>query len=450
MGLTRRSGHTLLACVLLAALATPTPAWSRAQGALDTVPARSAAAPTAVPYDANPAVAEVQRALDAAEDSATSASRRALDASASAERARVLSEQTRARAEALTAQSAAADAELVSTSARVGASAAVLYRSTTGGPLVARVLASADPDSLLLRLDLLERITEASAREAGEARSSADVAASLRTQAEQARVDADRQAAEAATTAASARAEADGETAAVAAAQEQLDDLFARLAALRETTVAQERAARLAAQTAVQAAEPGGATGGPARPAPGGSTTGAGASGSGSNGSGSSGSGPGGSASNGASAGGSGSAGGASSGAGSTGGSGSSGGSATAPPTGGSGGGGASAPAGPVMTPAQAQSHARGAIGAYGWGDDQFSCLVSLWNRESGWRVEALNPYSGAYGIPQALPGEKMASAGPDWRTNGATQIAWGLSYISSRYGSPCGAWAHSEKTGWY
>ena len=102
------------------------------------------------------------------------------------------------------------------------------------------------------------------------------------------------------------------------------------------------------------------------------------------------------------------------------------------------------------MSPSEARDYARGALGGYGWGDDQFSCLVSLWNRESGWRADALNPWSGAYGIPQALPGEKMAAAGLDWRTNAATQITWGLSYIKSRYGSPCGAWAHSESTGWY
>jgi hypothetical protein len=102
------------------------------------------------------------------------------------------------------------------------------------------------------------------------------------------------------------------------------------------------------------------------------------------------------------------------------------------------------------MTPDEARANARGQIGGYGWGDDQFSCLNLLWNRESGWRVQAENPWSGAYGIPQALPGEKMASAGLDWRTNGATQISWGLSYIDARYGSPCGAWDHSERNGWY
>jgi hypothetical protein len=85
-----------------------------------------------------------------------------------------------------------------------------------------------------------------------------------------------------------------------------------------------------------------------------------------------------------------------------------------------------------------------------GWSSSQFSCLVSLWNRESGWRYTASNPGSGAYGIPQALPGSKMSSVASDWRTNPVTQIKWGLSYIADRYGTPCGAWGHSQATGWY
>ena len=102
------------------------------------------------------------------------------------------------------------------------------------------------------------------------------------------------------------------------------------------------------------------------------------------------------------------------------------------------------------VDPASAQGIARSMMAAnYGWGDDQFACLVSLWNRESGWRVNAANS-SGAYGIPQALPGSKMASAGADWQTNPATQIAWGLGYIAGRYSNPCGAWGHSESNGWY
>jgi hypothetical protein len=88
-------------------------------------------------------------------------------------------------------------------------------------------------------------------------------------------------------------------------------------------------------------------------------------------------------------------------------------------------------------------------LATYGWAD-QFSCLDSLWQQESGWNVYAENPSSGAYGIPQALPGAKMASAGADWQTDAATQIRWGLSYIRGSYGSPCAAWGHEEADGWY
>lgn len=93
---------------------------------------------------------------------------------------------------------------------------------------------------------------------------------------------------------------------------------------------------------------------------------------------------------------------------------------------------------------------AKGMLGDYGWGADQFSCLEPLWEKESGWNPSAKNPSSGAYGIPQSLPGSKMASAGSDWQTNPATQIEWGLGYIEDRYGSPCGAWGHSQSNGWY
>jgi len=85
-----------------------------------------------------------------------------------------------------------------------------------------------------------------------------------------------------------------------------------------------------------------------------------------------------------------------------------------------------------------------------GWGDAQFTCLVKLWTKESNWRWNATNRSSGAYGIPQSLPGSKMATAGADWRTNPATQIKWGLGYIANRYGTPCGAWAHSVRSNWY
>ena len=100
--------------------------------------------------------------------------------------------------------------------------------------------------------------------------------------------------------------------------------------------------------------------------------------------------------------------------------------------------------------PGSAQAIAFDMVAARGWGQDQFNCLVALWSKESGWRVNAHNASSGAYGIPQALPGNKMASAGADWATNPATQITWGLGYIAGRYGTPCGAWDYSVQKGWY
>ncbi len=93
---------------------------------------------------------------------------------------------------------------------------------------------------------------------------------------------------------------------------------------------------------------------------------------------------------------------------------------------------------------------ARAMLGSFGWSSGQFSCLDPLWEHESRWSVTAANPGSGAFGIPQALPGSRMASAGPDWQTSAATQITWGLRYIRDTYGSPCAAWSHEQATGWY
>ncbi|MHA7276609.1 coiled-coil domain-containing protein [Arthrobacter sp. Hz1] len=108
------------------------------------------------------------------------------------------------------------------------------------------------------------------------------------------------------------------------------------------------------------------------------------------------------------------------------------------------------APAPIVDDPAGAQAYASSRLSSFGWGDGEFQCLVDLWNKESRWLTSANNPSSGAYGIPQSLPGSKMGSAGADWRTNYRTQIEWGLGYISGRYGSPCAAWQHSQRVGWY
>jgi uncharacterized protein YabE (DUF348 family) len=103
-----------------------------------------------------------------------------------------------------------------------------------------------------------------------------------------------------------------------------------------------------------------------------------------------------------------------------------------------------------AVEPGSAQAIAKQMLAQRGW-SSQMGCLIEMWNHESGWRTTAENPGSGAYGIPQALPGTKMASAGADWRTSARTQIKWGLDYIADRYGDPCGAWSTWQAHGgWY
>lgn len=102
-------------------------------------------------------------------------------------------------------------------------------------------------------------------------------------------------------------------------------------------------------------------------------------------------------------------------------------------------------------TPAQNKELARRlARDLYGWGDEQFTCYNDVIMRESRWITTADNPTSSAYGIPQALPGKRMASEGADWLTNPATQIKWGLKYVKERYGTPCKAWSFKRANGWY
>lgn len=114
-------------------------------------------------------------------------------------------------------------------------------------------------------------------------------------------------------------------------------------------------------------------------------------------------------------------------------------------PTGGDGGGAA-----PMGTPGSNVALARMMAAQYGWTGEQWNALYNIWTRESGFRTNADNPSSSAYGIPQALPGSKMATAGADWRTNPATQIKWGLGYIRDRYGDPVRAWAFWQAHSWY
>ena len=108
------------------------------------------------------------------------------------------------------------------------------------------------------------------------------------------------------------------------------------------------------------------------------------------------------------------------------------------------------APNAPAASPGTAKAIASNLVADRGWGDGQYNCLVVLWDYESSWNVHATNPSTGAYGIPQALPGSKMSTAGPDWQNNATTQIKWGLSCIAERYGTPCGAWSFWQANGWY
>lgn len=102
-------------------------------------------------------------------------------------------------------------------------------------------------------------------------------------------------------------------------------------------------------------------------------------------------------------------------------------------------------------TKAEYQAYAKDlCINTYGWTENDFNCLVKLWERESNWNPNAHNKSSGAHGIPQSLPASKMASEGSDYMTNYKTQIRWGLKYITNRYGTPSNAWAHSQQKGWY
>lgn len=103
-----------------------------------------------------------------------------------------------------------------------------------------------------------------------------------------------------------------------------------------------------------------------------------------------------------------------------------------------------------VNDPAGAQAYAASKLASFGWAADQMQCLKTLWTKESEWRTTATNASSGAYGVVQSLPAEKMASHGADYRTNYRTQINWGLDYVKERYGSPCGALNFHLANNWY
>lgn len=338
-------------------------------------------------------VARVQAALESAQQAAAVKSQAALVASQRADAAEAdLASATQAATSLQTqADKAAATAERAQQ--RAGQLAANLYRDGSSSQMTTRIATAKDPSQLLYQLGALDQLSSTWAGVMDDASVAAKTASSLHDQA--ARAEDERAAlADAAETKASAAKDAEAAAnAAVEDTQQHSDELYAQLASLKDTTAKTEQRYQLGVQVAAQKAEQQRRREAAAVAA-----------------------------------------------------------AANAAPS--TGGGGSSYPStgGVVVDPAGAQAYARSAIGSYGWGSDQFSCLVSLWTQESGWRANALNVSSGAYGIPQSLPAEKMSVAGADWRTNAATQINWGLAYIHDAYGSPCGAWNHemSVDPHWY
>jgi len=332
-------------------------------------------------------ITRINDALATAQQKAADASTAAMKAAQAADAARADADAAAHRADELGVQAAAAEQTVQQTHEQVGSLIAARARAETASPLTVRLFTSADPDELLTRLGALQQLDATWAKLGERAIAVQGVATSLQDQAQVARAARDALATSAEDAAQKAKAAADAEAAAVADLQGHVTTLYSQLAALKNTTADVERRYRIGQQVAEQEREQAAAA------------EAAAAAGSG----------------------------------------------------GGSGGGWDGLGGDGVnVDPAGAQAYAAEQLGNYGWGQDQFPCLYRLWMQESSWRADALNPDSGAYGIPQALPADKLAAAGADWRTNGNTQIDWGLSYIQDRYGSPCGAWAHEVSNNWY
>ncbi|WP_242090941.1 hypothetical protein [Curtobacterium sp. DN_7.5] len=381
------------------ASATTYPTWQDVQRAKGNEQAKAAE------------VDRVQTALQQVQAVAAAKSAAAISASEAADQADADLAAATQTATSLQAQADSASATADRAQQRAGQLAANLYRDGATDQMSTRIATTKDPGELLYQLGALDQLSSTWAGVMDDASVAAKTASSLHEQATRAEDERADLASAAETKAAAAKSAEDAADAAVEDTQQHSDELYAQLASLRDTTASEQRGYELGVQVAAQKAEQQrrreeaaarqraqqAAAAAAANPVAGtsGSSSGSTSGGSGTN----------------------------------------------YPSTG-----------GVVVDPAGAQAYARRAIGAYGWGSDQMGCLVSLWTQESGWRANALNVSSGAYGIPQALPADKMAVAGADWRTNAATQINWGLAYIHDAYGSPCAAWNHemSVNPHWY
>jgi len=385
------------------------------------LPASAAGAPTGTAVTQQ----QIDAVLTSLDDLEATAAERSGDA-VSAAAASAAADDSLARAALLADQleSRSTEAEQTEEAAheQAGQLAAHLARAGRGTSTTSVLLGSDHPDQVLQQLGTLTQLGERWQGVLSDATAASNTVSSLRDQADAARAARERLASEAAERAAaatSAQAAADDE---VASATSRADDLYVQLASLRQTTPETERETRQAAavQKSVEGAGAAAAAdhGAPARPSAGGASA------------------------------------------------------APAPvapvpvapapvapapapapapvvpapvapaPT------PAPAPAPPVVVndPAGAKAYAASRIGT----GAEYTCLVQLWNKESGWRTNATNPTSGAYGIPQAYPAKSLASAGLDWQTSYRTQVNWGLTYVTTRYGSPCGAWGFWVRNGWY
>ncbi|PZF56084.1 hypothetical protein DEJ23_10970 [Curtobacterium sp. MCSS17_008] len=348
-------------------------------------------------------VRKVQAALRSVQADAAEKSQAALDASEAADRAEADLASAAQAATALRTQADSAERTAARAQERAGQLAATLYRDGSGNAMTARIATADDPGQLLYQLGAMDQLSTTWEGVLDDASVAGRTAASLHDQAERAEAERSTLAHAAEQRSAAARTASDTAEQAVTDTRQHSDELYAQLAELKDTTARTQRRYELGLQVAAQkAAQQRAREQAAAAEAAEAAEAAA----------------------------------------------------ATGTPAATSGGSGTSYPStdGVVVDPAGAQAYARSAIGAYGWGADQFSCLVSLWNQESGWRANALNASSGAYGIPQSLPASKMAVAGADWRTNAATQVDWGLAYIHDAYGSPCAAWGHemSVDPHWY
>ncbi|PYY65112.1 hypothetical protein DEJ30_04680 [Curtobacterium sp. MCPF17_003] len=401
MRLTPSRGVLVAAAVVVGALVAPAltaapanateyPTWQDVQRAKGNETAKRAE------------VQKVQAALQSAQDEAAAKSQAALVASSKADAAEAESAAAAQAATSLQAQAQHASETADRAQQRAGQLAANLYRDGSTNQMTTRIATAENPDQLLYQLGALDQLSETWSGVMDEASVAAGTASSLHEQAERAETERATRAQAAEERSAAAKAAEQAADAAVESTEQHSDELYAQLASLKDSTAKQEAGYELGQRVAAQKAEQQRKRAAAAAAEAAANTAAANAG------------------SGGATSGGTGS---------------------SYPSTG-----------GVAVDPTAAQAYARSALGSYGWGSDQFSCLVSLWTQESGWRANALNASSGAYGIPQSLPAEKMAVAGADWRTNANTQIDWGLAYIKSAYGSPCGAWGHemSVNPHWY